>query len=74
MSDFAGMLPPGRYIVVPSRRRPLIVASRDRAVLRYLAASVLSVPPGTGPVAGLLLTIALHAFRQRFVTGRPCRR
>jgi len=74
MSDFAGMLPPGRYIVVPSRRRPLIVASRDRAVLSYLAASVLSVPPGTGPVAGLLVTIVLHAVRHRLVTGRPCRR
>ena len=44
---------PGRpvraYIAVPSRRRPLIVASWDRAVLRYLADSVLSVPPGAGP-------------------------
>ena len=62
MSD-TGLLPRGEYIVLPSRRRPLIVASRDTAVLRYLAASVLSVPPGTGPVPGLLLTIGLRAFR-----------
>jgi hypothetical protein len=62
---WAGLLPDGEYIAVPSRRRPLIVASRDPAVLRYLAASVLSVPPGTGPVLGLLLTIGLRAFRHR---------
>jgi hypothetical protein len=65
MNDFAGMLPPGKYIVVPSRRRPLIVASRDADVLRYLAGSVLSVPPGTGPVSGLLVTVGLRAFRPR---------
>jgi hypothetical protein len=73
-ADWAGMLPPGKYIVVPSRRRPLIVASRDAAVLRYLAASVLSVPPGTGPVPGLLVTVALHVFRHRFRTGTSWRR
>jgi hypothetical protein len=56
---------PGRraYIAVPSRRRPLIVASWDRAVLRYLADSVLSVPPGTGPVLSMVLTAGLRMFR-----------
>lgn len=72
---WAELLPWGEYIVVPSRRRPLIVASRDPAVLRYLAASVLSVPPGTGPVLSLLVTIGLRAFRHpgsMFLT-RPLR-
>ena len=56
-------LPRGEYVAVPSRRRSLIVASRDPAVLRYLAASVLSVPPGAGPVPSLLVTIGLRVFR-----------
>jgi hypothetical protein len=73
-ADISRLLPPGHYIVVPSRRHPLIVASRDRAVLRYLAASVLSVPPGTGPVVGLPLTIALRAFRHGGSGGGRCRR
>ena len=51
------------YIAVPSRQRPLIVASWDRKVLRYLADTVLSVPPGTGPVLSLVLTIGLRMFR-----------
>jgi len=51
------------YIAIPSRRRPLIVASRDAAVLRYLADSVLTVPPGAGPVLGLLLTAGLRLLR-----------
>ena len=57
------LLARGEYIAVPSRQRPLIVASWDPAVLRYLAASVLSVPPGTGPVLSLLVTIGLRVFR-----------
>lgn len=60
---WARVLPRGQYVAVPSRRHPLIIASRDPAVLRYLAASVLSVPPGTGPVLSLLLTLGLRAFR-----------
>jgi hypothetical protein len=51
------------YIAVPSRRRPLIVASWDRAVLRYLADSVLSVPPGAGPVLSMVVTAGLRMFR-----------
>ena len=51
------------YIAVPSRRRPLIVASWDRAVLRYLADSVLSVPPGAGQVLSMVLTAGLRMFR-----------
>jgi hypothetical protein len=63
LGELATVLPRGEYIAVPSCRRPLIVASRDAVVLRYLIASVLSVPPGTSPAASLLLTVALRAFR-----------
>jgi hypothetical protein len=51
------------YIAVPSRQHPLIIASWDRAVLRYLADTVLSVPPGAGPVLSMLLTAGLRLFR-----------
>jgi hypothetical protein len=53
------------YIAVPSRRRPIIVASWDPKVLRYLADTVLSVPPGTGPLLSLVLTTGLRMFRYR---------
>jgi hypothetical protein len=53
------------YIAVPSRRRPLLVASWDRAVLRYLADTVLSVPPGGGQVRSAVLTAGLHLLRYR---------
>jgi hypothetical protein len=51
------------YIAVPSRQRPLIVASWDRAVLRYLADAVLSVPPGTRPALSMVMTVGLRMFR-----------
>jgi hypothetical protein len=58
---------PGRrvraYIAVPSRQHPLIVASWDRAVLRYLADTVLSVPPGAGQVLSMVLTVGLRMSR-----------
>jgi hypothetical protein len=54
------------YVAMPSRQRPLIVASWDRAVLRYLAATVLSVPPGTGQPLSALLTAGLRIFRYRW--------
>ena len=58
---------PGRrvraYVAVPSRQHPLVVASWDRAVLRYLADTVLSVPPGTGPLLSAVLTVGLRLFR-----------
>jgi hypothetical protein len=53
------------YIAVPSRQRPLIVASWDRAVLRYLADTVLSVPPGGGQVRSAVLTAGLRLLRYR---------
>jgi hypothetical protein len=62
-------LRPGRgvraYVAVPSRQRPLIVASWDRAVLRYLADTVLSVPPGSGQVVSAVLTAGLRMLRYR---------
>jgi hypothetical protein len=51
------------YVAVPSRQRPLIVASWDRAVLRYLADTVLSVPPGAGQLLSAVLTLGLRMFR-----------
>ena len=66
------------YVAVPSRQHPLIVASWDRAVLRYLADSVLSVPPGTGPVLSAVLTVGLRLFRYPgswlLAVGAPGRR
>jgi hypothetical protein len=52
------------YVGVP-RRRPLIVASWDRAVLQYLADSVLSVPPGGGRIRSMALTAGLRMLRYR---------
>ena len=58
------LVPAGRYVAVP-RRRPLIVASWDRAVLQYLADSVLSVPPGGGRIRSMALTAGLRLLRYR---------
>jgi hypothetical protein len=51
------------YIAVPSRQSPVLVASRDPAVLRYVADSVLSVPPGAGPLPSMALTAGLRLLR-----------
>jgi hypothetical protein len=53
------------YVAVPSRQRPLIVASWDPAVLRYVADTVLSVPPGVGQTVSAVLTIGLRLLRYR---------
>lgn len=53
------------YVAVPSRQRPLVVASWDPAVLRYIADTVLSVPPGAGQVLSAVLTVGLRMFRYR---------
>ena len=62
-------LRPGRgvraYVAVPSRQRPLVVASWDPAVLRYIADSVLSVPPGAGQALSAVLTVGLRMLRYR---------
>jgi hypothetical protein len=53
------------YIAIPSRRHPVLVCSGDPAALRYVAESVLSVPPGAGPVASMGLTAGLRLLRVR---------
>jgi hypothetical protein len=53
------------YIAVPSQQAPILIASRDRAVLRYVAGSVLSVPPGAGTAASMVLTAGLSVLRFR---------
>jgi hypothetical protein len=53
------------YVAVPSRQRPLVVASWDPAVLRYIADTVLSVPPGAGQVLSAVLTVGLRMLRYR---------
>ena len=58
---------PRCYVSVPSERAPLLIASRDPAVLRYVARSVLSVPPGAGPLASMVLTGGLGLLRFRLV-------
>ena len=54
-----------RYIAVPARQHPLLIASQDRATLRYVADAVLSVPPGAGPLPSMLLTAGLRLLRLR---------
>jgi hypothetical protein len=51
------------YVALPSCRRPVIVADRDPAVLRYISESLLTVPPGGGPVTALAGTIGLRLLR-----------
>ena len=51
------------YITVPSGHRPVIVARWDPGVLRYLAGTVLSVPPGAGPLLSGLFTAGLPLLR-----------
>jgi hypothetical protein len=53
------------YVALPSRQRPLIVASWDPAVVRYLADTVLSVPPGGGQLRSAVLTAGLRLLRYR---------
>jgi hypothetical protein len=51
------------YVAVPFER-PTVVASTDRAVLRYVTDSVLSVPPGAGRVPSMLFTAGLRLLRR----------
>ncbi len=65
-----GAGPPGpaglrAYAAVPSRRHPMVIASQDPAILRYVADAVLSVPPGTGPAGSLAITAGLRLLRLR---------
>lgn len=51
------------YIAAPSQQSPVLIASRDPAVLRYVADSVLSVPPGAGSLHSIVLTAGLRMLR-----------
>jgi hypothetical protein len=50
------------YVTYP-RDVPIVVASRDAVVLRYIADSVLSVPPGAGRVPSMVFTSGLRVLR-----------
>jgi hypothetical protein len=50
------------YVTYP-RSRPIVVASKDAAVLRYVADSVLSVPPGAGGMRSMFITSGLRLLR-----------
>jgi hypothetical protein len=51
------------YVALPSRRRPVLVADREPALLRYLSESLLTIPPGAGPVTSLLGSLGLWLLR-----------
>jgi hypothetical protein len=51
------------YVAVPFER-PTVLASTDRAVLRYVADSILSVPPGAGRVPSVLFTAGMRLLRR----------
>jgi hypothetical protein len=51
------------YVTYP-REMPVVIASKDAAVLRYVANSVLSVPPGAGRVPSMLFTSGLRMLRR----------
>ena len=50
------------YVTYP-RNRPILIASKDAAVLRYVADSVLSVPPGAGGIRSMCITSGLRLLR-----------
>jgi hypothetical protein len=50
------------YVAYPYER-PILIASKDAAVLRYVADSVLSVPPGSGRIPSIIFTSGLRLLR-----------
>jgi hypothetical protein len=50
------------YVTYP-RETPIVIASRDPALLRYVADSVLSVPPGAGRIPSMVFTSGLRLLR-----------
>jgi hypothetical protein len=51
------------YVTYPYLQ-PIVIASKDTAVLRYVADSVLSVPPGAGRIPSMMFTSGLRLLRQ----------
>lgn len=60
-----GEVRPGarQLLAIPSAVAPLILMSPDREAWEYVRSSVLTVPPGAGPVKSLLFTAALTLLR-----------
>lgn len=50
------------YVTYP-RDKPVVIASKDAVVLRYVATSVLSVPPGGGRILSVVFTSGLRLLR-----------
>ncbi|MDA8321616.1 MAG: hypothetical protein M0030_17670 [Actinomycetota bacterium] len=53
------------YVAFPSAGQAIVIASRDRAVLRHAAGSLLTPPPGTGRLMSVVLTAGLRLLRWR---------
>jgi hypothetical protein len=51
------------YAALPSCRRPVVVADREPALLQYVSESLLTVPPGAGPLASIVFTVGLRLLR-----------
>ncbi len=50
------------YVAYPDEM-PILIAGKDAAVLRYVADSVLSVPPGAGRIPSMIFTSGLRLLR-----------
>jgi hypothetical protein len=50
------------YVAYP-HENPILIASKDAAVLRYVADSVLSVPPGAGRIPSIMFTSGMRLLR-----------
>jgi hypothetical protein len=60
------------YVALPTWRQPVIVADRDPDLLRYVSYSLLTVPPGVGPLASLVCTVGLRLVRLRGLWTAAC--
>ncbi|HJQ47127.1 MAG TPA: phosphotransferase [Amycolatopsis sp.] len=62
-AQWYGLLPGGRrFVTLPSRRRPVVIAEANPAVLRYVRTALLTVPPGSS-LPGWVFAAARHALR-----------
>jgi hypothetical protein len=50
------------YVAYPYEK-PMLIATKDAAVLRYVADSVLSVPPGAGRIPSIMFTTGMRLLR-----------
>ncbi|NIH83917.1 phosphotransferase family protein [Amycolatopsis granulosa] len=62
-AHWQAVLPPGRrFVALPSRRRPVVVAEEDPSVLRYVRTCLLAAPPGS-TLPGWVFGAARQALR-----------